>query len=510
MSRFRAFTTSLGFRVSNDIRRSSTDQFSIHQPPDTMSLRPQDGNFTLYLRVHSARKLNTVAQGSYCKLYIGDTSIVGGFGQWKSLVRFQKSQGDRHRTFHTKVQLSASRDCLEWNEKFEISVSNPNVEILTIRVKNHVAIYSPAIGACVVQMHHLRLGQTSDAWYPLYNGNKRSGDIRLQIRLQKNVVLQRLSQGCEATVERLMRQHRELVETQRREEMTMNGKNQVRLKQYQNSEEDWRERCARKLQQEQLLENYDDSMLNSEADLKVRAENDLKSGLLPSFKYRDVIKKEHVVTQEMKDMSLQTIAERNTESVGRFDALNGYTVANTDFRNTTEGCSSQQAFKIGTNQLSTEDLHQVVQNALPTSDSSESSSSRDRYCRQRNRRKKREGDVRKHRNERQTTYSDEISDESAQSLSKENSMFFDNRYRNKHQSRKGSIMDSDQPNECIETSFQEDHFRRGRIQAKKLEGRETKTKSRDKRMSRSGEKGYLSSSSMSSSEEERELTWRVT
>ncbi|KAG6963957.1 hypothetical protein JG687_00006262 [Phytophthora cactorum] len=316
MSRFRAFTTALGFKPSGGMSRSSSDQSSTpsipHRPVSMSSLRPLYGNFTLYLRVHSARNLSAVAQGSYCKLYLGDEPIIGGFGQGKSLVGADKKQGGSHQTFHTKVQMSAMRDCPEWNEKFQMNVKNPNAEILTIRVKNHVLIYSPAIGACVVYLRQLQLGETIDEWFPLYKNDKPSGEIRLQICMQENAKLavpeRRYSQASEETIQRLMLEHRELGEAQRRElelqqeekwrKMEEDAIKHAGLEQQIEREEKWREQCASKLEHEQKQQEKEE---NSDSELP------------SSFKYRGVKKEEDVATQKMENLSLQTAVEESNQ-----------------------------------------------------------------------------------------------------------------------------------------------------------------------------------------------------
>ncbi|KAF1784798.1 C2 domain [Phytophthora cactorum] len=384
MSRFRAFTTALGFKPSGGMSRSSSDQSStpsIPQRPVSMSsLRPLYGNFTLYLRVHSARNLSAVAQGSYCKLYLGDEPIIGGFGQGKSLVGADKKQGGSHQTFHTKVQMSAMRDCPEWNEKFQMNVKNPNAEILTIRVKNHVLIYSPAIGACVVYLRQLQLGETIDEWFPLYKNDKPSGEIRLQICMQENAKLavpeRRYSQASEETIQRLMLEHRELGEAQRRE---------LELQQ----EEKWRK------MEEDVIKH---------AGLEQQIEREKWT---EHFKYRGVKKEEDVATQKMENLSLQTAVEESNQREVNFGVPSGYTIYGVDSGNTATLHPSRQLSSFGTIRLSVDELDQVTHNALPTSDSSESTSSEHE---RRRRRRKQRGD-RKHshrkKHSKRRVYSDD-------------------------------------------------------------------------------------------------------
>ncbi|KAG7394662.1 hypothetical protein PHYBOEH_004860 [Phytophthora boehmeriae] len=233
-SRLRAFTSAIG--LTSPVSKGSSTAGSVNTDPPvtrneravTTSSYPTRGGFTLFLRVHSARKLPAVTQGSYCKLYVGETPITGGFGEGKTLASLTKKAGGRapptHRTFHTKVQLAAQKDCPEWNEKFQVNVFNPTSEILTIRVKNQVLVYSPAVGACTVHLGQLRLGETVDNWFPLIKSSKPAGSIRLQLCLQADAAqpelastMARDSGVSEETIQRLVREHREQQESMRRQ-----------------------------------------------------------------------------------------------------------------------------------------------------------------------------------------------------------------------------------------------------------------------------------------------------
>ncbi|ETO70893.1 hypothetical protein F444_12641 [Phytophthora nicotianae P1976] len=558
MSRFRAFTTALGFKPSSGTARSSSDQSSApsvpQRPVSTSSLRPLYGNFTLYLRVHSARNLPAVAQGSYCKLYLGDEPIIGGFGHGKSLVGADKNQGGSHQTYHTKVQMSATRDCPEWNEKFQMNVKNPNAEILTIRVKNHVLIYSPAIGACVVHLRQLQFGQTIDEWFPLYKNDKPCGELRLQICLQENVQFtvpeRRYSQSSEETIQRLMQEHRQLEEAQRRElelqqeekwrKMEEDAVKHAGLEQQIEREETWREQCARKLNQEQQQEK-DDHDLGSDlpASFKnrgVKKEENSDSELPSSFKFRG-LKEEDVATQKMENLNLHPDVEDNKQQEVTFGIPSGYTIYGIDSGHTAVVPPSRQISSFGTIRLSVEELDQVAHNALPTSDSSESASSEDeRRRRRRKKRHDRKRSLRKKHSKRRA-YSNESSDDS--SISPRRYRKGSSRSKNEDvkkrstqrsvSSRSGSSnakqtrQDPDIPttltfptspaDEPSSTSSEEEHRRRRRAEKAKRREKERRRKSRRKQTKarRNYESSYSSSSlspsssSLSSSEEERLL-----
>uniref|UniRef100_A0AAV1URL5 C2 domain-containing protein n=1 Tax=Peronospora matthiolae TaxID=2874970 RepID=A0AAV1URL5_9STRA len=192
------------------------------RPASASSIRARDGTFTLFLRVHSARGLPALSKNFYCKLYLGDTPITGGFGRETTLKGVDKALGGRHQTFHTKVQSSASRDSVGWNEKFQLSVGDPSTEYLTIRVKNHIMFYSPAVGASVVCLRQLSLGSTVDEWFPLKKNTRASGQIRLQLCLMGTARApgRRYSQANVETIQRSMLRYHDIEEANRQESDT--------------------------------------------------------------------------------------------------------------------------------------------------------------------------------------------------------------------------------------------------------------------------------------------------
>ncbi|KAG6596133.1 C2 domain [Phytophthora cinnamomi] len=533
-SRFRAFTTALGFKPA--MARSSSDQSSAaslqHQrPASTSALRPLYGNFTLYLRVHSARGLPAVSQSSYCKLYLGDSPIIGGFGQGKSLVGGHDStRGSSHQTFHTKVQASAARDCPEWNEKFQLNVRDPNAEVLTIRVKNHVLIYSPALGACVVHLRQLQLGATVDEWFPLYKHDKASGELRLQICLQENGSTQepkrRYSQPSEETIQRLMQQHRELEEAQRREleleqqerwrQMEAGAMKRVVLEEQVEREEKWRLQCEQvkeKEEEEQRQRQQQQQQKHFQAE-------DSDSDLPASFKNRGVKKQEEVAaTQMMSDLNLRTGVEKKEELEMKFGVPSGYTIYGVD-----SGTGPlRELTSFGTIRLSVEDLEQVVQNALPSSDSSDSTESeresRRRRRRDREERKKRRGRTAKKHSKRRM-YSDEDSSSSSSAPStgyrkKSSRVKVPEEKVTKKKSTHSSVSSRSEqsnqnqvhgnqeipvtmtfppsdPEELSSTSSEEERRRRHRHQADKAKKREKERKRRSKRKHAKSRRNYES------------------
>lgn len=153
--------------------------------------------YKMYLRVHSAQNISTLTQGSYCKLYLGDTVMVGGSSANKGGSLANLLHSDAHHdpgapmarvTFRTKVHYPPQKSNPVWNEKFEVGVIDPSTEILSIRVKSQQMLYCPSVGACAIPLKQLKLGESVDQSVPLYKGHKPAGHIRLQILLANNTV----------------------------------------------------------------------------------------------------------------------------------------------------------------------------------------------------------------------------------------------------------------------------------------------------------------------------------
>lgn len=154
--------------------------------------------YRLLLRVHSAEDLpHKSSQGAYCKLYVGDTAMLDGLQ--KKLTKSDSTGGDdnnnvigddedAHRVFRTQtkaavVSPTTQKSETTWDEIFEVSVRDPNTEVLSLRVKSQHRFYCPVIGTFAVYLHHLRVGHQADQWFPLRRGKKEAGKIRLHLLL---------------------------------------------------------------------------------------------------------------------------------------------------------------------------------------------------------------------------------------------------------------------------------------------------------------------------------------
>ncbi|GMF17996.1 unnamed protein product [Phytophthora fragariaefolia] len=290
-----------------------------------------------------------------------------------------------------------------------MGVHDPNAEVLTIRVKSRVLLYSPAVGACVVHLRQLQLGSTVDEWFPLYRNDKASGEIRLQICLQQNVATaepqRRYSQPSEEVIRRLLEQHRELEEARRREleleqqqrwrQMEDDALKRVGLEEQVQREEKWREQCAKKLEVKYQGFQAEDS----------------DSDLPESFKYRGAQKEQAAAKQMMDNRSLREDAEKNKELEMKFGVPSGYTIYGVDSDYTGREALHRQLTGFGTIRLSVEEMEQVVQNALPSSDSSDSTESEQesRHRRRRDGEKQKRRGSKKKKHAKRRVHSDDDS-----------------------------------------------------------------------------------------------------
>jgi hypothetical protein len=164
--------------------------------PATTTFDPET-KYRLLLRVHSAEDLpHKSSQGAYCKLYVGDTAMLDGSQKKLTKSASTESNGnadenaandDEHRhIFRTQTKaatLSPTTQKQEttWDEIFEVSLSDPSTEVLSLRVKSQHRFYCPVIGTFAVYLHHLRVGHQADQWFPLRRGKKEAGKIRLNL-----------------------------------------------------------------------------------------------------------------------------------------------------------------------------------------------------------------------------------------------------------------------------------------------------------------------------------------
>ncbi|RLN88527.1 hypothetical protein BBJ28_00008135 [Nothophytophthora sp. Chile5] len=199
-------------------RPASTSSYFARPPPPSR----------LLLRVYAAEGLRHVSNhGVYCKLYVGSTEMVRGSGAFARRTQKLSTSGSSHslggllhspfgssrghspqtpvatepptsssegdlsgsgpsriRVLKTQVQ-KGKRPNPVWNEKFDIPILDPSVDVLSIRVKSARLMSSPAIGACSIPLKHLGGGGGAnvDRWVDLRLGRKDAGRLRIQLRI---------------------------------------------------------------------------------------------------------------------------------------------------------------------------------------------------------------------------------------------------------------------------------------------------------------------------------------
>ncbi|GMF17994.1 unnamed protein product [Phytophthora fragariaefolia] len=91
----------------------------------------------------------------------------------------------RCQSFKTNT-VQANNNQLVWNAKLKIRIYDPQVDVLSVLVKNQQLLYCPIVGVCVISLGNLIGANAVDQWYALRKGNLRIGRIRLQMLLEKN------------------------------------------------------------------------------------------------------------------------------------------------------------------------------------------------------------------------------------------------------------------------------------------------------------------------------------
>ncbi|TYZ69504.1 hypothetical protein PybrP1_009852 [[Pythium] brassicae (nom. inval.)] len=164
-------------------------------PPAVTTFEP-DTKYRLLLRVESAEDLaHKSTQGAYCKLYVGDAAVLDGSS--KKLTKSASSEsngggdaddeaaGAKNRVFRTQTRAAHSgasgKSETKWDESFEVSLRDPSVEVLSLRVKSQHRFFCPVVGTFAVYLRHLRVGLQADQWFPLRRGKKETGRIRLHL-----------------------------------------------------------------------------------------------------------------------------------------------------------------------------------------------------------------------------------------------------------------------------------------------------------------------------------------
>ncbi|ETK82308.1 hypothetical protein F441_12511 [Phytophthora nicotianae CJ01A1] len=123
--------------------------------------------FTLFLHVQSAQHLSTSANAAFCTTFVWSSSSPGSPAQSTSEPKY--------------TNFSQIRDDqpIEWNEEVQLDTTNPQSEVLTVRVQDSS---DKLVGSCNVYLAHLHPEQPLDQWFQLHP----AGHIHLKLVLSPN------------------------------------------------------------------------------------------------------------------------------------------------------------------------------------------------------------------------------------------------------------------------------------------------------------------------------------
>ncbi|EEY69851.1 uncharacterized protein PITG_06366 [Phytophthora infestans T30-4] len=127
----------------------------------------QNTSCTLLLHVQSAQDLSTSASAAFCTTFVWNNSGPGGPTQSTSKPKY---------TSFSRIHKDLP---VEWNEELQLDATNPQSEVLTVRVKDSS---DALVGSCNVYLAHLHPGQALDQWFQLHP----AGHIHLKLVLRPN------------------------------------------------------------------------------------------------------------------------------------------------------------------------------------------------------------------------------------------------------------------------------------------------------------------------------------
>ncbi|GMF18974.1 unnamed protein product [Phytophthora lilii] len=485
------------------------------------STLPQSG-FTLYLRVHSARNLAAVGRGSYCKLYLGNTEVVNGSAQAGASLsnlladrppgsqqQQQQFQPPTHRVFRTKVLYTDNKSCPEWNEKLELHVLNPETEILTIRVKNQLMLFCPAVGACAIPLRNIKMGEPAEQWFPLHKGGKPAGHIRLQLMLrQKDPSVAPPVAVNESPMQRLIQQH---CQQERERRQGQQNEDAMRRRQFEEQErmqaelrrqkEEAQEQEHKRIEALAKMQAFQEQMQKEE---HARVQAYLQKQMEHEEGWHADGLAEQMATMKVEDAPEGVTKDPNNGANFYFAddvvtaSIRSSTTSSAGLKQTftdSQGGSRREEV-VEAVELSEAVLGEVVHDALPSSDSSSSGGDSKRRSK---RHKERERWKQHSRRQSQSAKENQTRGSQPPLFPK----FADTEFRDEVRQEKLSSTSLHSSDESDETSSAEEERRRRRRRRrrrkeKKARRKERRQRRKEKRRARRGSDGYESSSSSSS------------
>ncbi|GMF18971.1 unnamed protein product [Phytophthora lilii] len=132
---------------------------------------------TLYLTIHSAQNVLMKSHYAYCKTFVANRPMVEN-------TMFAALSGVPYQCFKTNI-VEESNNQPVWNARFEIRISDPSADIVSILLKNQQMLCCPIVGVCVISLKSLIDSPGVDQWFALRKGPFQTGHIRLQMLLKK-------------------------------------------------------------------------------------------------------------------------------------------------------------------------------------------------------------------------------------------------------------------------------------------------------------------------------------
>ncbi|KAL3672883.1 hypothetical protein V7S43_002185 [Phytophthora oleae] len=459
-----------------------------------------------------------MGRGSYCKLYVGNTEVVNGstqagasFSNLLALDNTQQSQGHvqvqgpTHRVFRTKVLYTDQKSCPAWNEKLELHVLDPETEILTIRVKNQLMLFCPAVGACAIPLCHVTVGEPAEQWFPLHKGGKPAGHIRLQLLLKEKEPtttpppvavtespMQRLiQQHCQQERER--RQSQVSHESLRRRQFEEQERIQVEMSRLQQQAEERERARIEELAKLQALREQ----IQREEQARVQA-------YLQKQMEQEQDWQTENVTEKLDGMKVEETPEDVTKETG---TGSGYYFGDDTVTTSTSRCSSnasglKQSFTSSNqdgshreevaeaHEISDVVLGEVVHDALPSSDSSDVEA-----VKKRNWKKTKERREQHSRKQSRNMKGNQLNSPPLFPRSPESELQKEISHRNLSSASHEDLSSSEESS----SSEEERRRRRRRRREKRAKRKERRRRRKAKRKARRDSDGYESSSSYSSS-----------
>lgn len=130
--------------------------------------------FKMLLTIHSAQNLPT---GGLCMMYLGETALTSSAQE--------DSAWTTHTRFHTKWQplSAAGADVVVWNQRYSVGVKRPNVEVLTVRIKDKTM---ETLVTTAIPLKQFTFDENVISVAPLFKHGQSVGELRFEVHIMYN------------------------------------------------------------------------------------------------------------------------------------------------------------------------------------------------------------------------------------------------------------------------------------------------------------------------------------